>query len=88
MNGAKRSVIIGEEATAFVAVHVASVMWGSKTLLVLKLKLQQTHPAIMVQPVLSIQEVDAGSPTNSTRGTREIKIETGIIPGREGGHRL
>ena len=37
-SGAKRSVIIGEEATAFVAVHVASVMWGSKTLLVLKLE--------------------------------------------------
>ena len=38
VNGAKRSVIIGEEVTVIGAVHVASVMWGSKTLLVLKLK--------------------------------------------------
>ena len=81
--GVKKSAIIGEEATVTEEVCVASAMWVSKTLLVLKLKLQQTHPAGMVQPVLSIQEAGVGSSTSSTRGTREIKIETGTEPVRE-----
>ena len=84
----KRCAIIGEKASVTEAVCVASAMWGSKTHLVLKLKFQQTHPAEMVQPVLSIQEAPAGSTTNSIGGTRENKIEIGINPGREGGHRL
>ena len=86
--GVKRCAIIGEEAIVTEAVRVASAMWGSKTLIVLKLKSQQTHPAVMVQPVLSIQEAGVGSSTSSTRGTRGIKIETGTEPVREGGHRL